>query len=136
MSGTAAIEPSSADRGLLARAWRSFRTTAGNIASTRHGATGCVILLILALVAAFAPLIAPYQPLQQAQASLAPPSLQNLFGTDNTGRDIFSLLIYGTRTSLAIGLGAAFGALILGGAVGMVAGYFRGVVESVLMRVV
>jgi peptide/nickel transport system permease protein len=90
---------------------------------------------LLALVAAFAPLIAPYDPIQQALASLAPPSLENLFGTDNTGRDIFSLVIYGTRTSLAIGLGAAFGALILGGTVGMLAGYFRGVVESVLMRV-
>jgi len=136
MSGTAAIEPSSAEAGQLARAWRSFRTIAGNLAGTRHGATGCAILVMLALVAAFAPLIAPYQPLQQAQASLAPPSWQNLFGTDNTGRDIFSLLIYGTRTSLAIGLGAAFGALIVGGAVGMIAGYFRGAVESVLMRVV
>jgi peptide/nickel transport system permease protein len=62
--------------------------------------------------------------------------LANLFGTDNTGRDIFSLVIYGTRTSLAIGLGAAFGALVVGGAVGMLAGYFRGAVESVLMRVV
>ena len=56
-------------------------------------------------------------------------------GRTISGRDIFSLVIYGTRTSLAIGLGAAFGALILGGTVGMLAGYFRGVVESVLMRV-
>jgi peptide/nickel transport system permease protein len=91
---------------------------------------------VLVLLAAFAPLIAPYTPLEQAQASLAPPSLKNLFGTDNTGRDIFSLVVYGTRTSLAIGLGAAFGALVVGGAVGMLAGYFRGVVGSVLMRVV
>jgi peptide/nickel transport system permease protein len=136
MSGAAAIEPPSAEPGPRARAWRSFRSIAGNIARTRHGAAGCAILLMLALVAAFAPVIAPYGPLQQARASLAPPSLENLFGTDNTGRDIFSLLIYGTRTSLAIGLGAAFGALIVGGAVGMLAGYFRGVVESILMRVV
>jgi peptide/nickel transport system permease protein len=136
MSRAAAIEPPSAEPGPLARAWRSFRITAGNIARTRHGAAGCAILVMLALVAAFAPLIAPYAPLQQAQASLSPPSLENLFGTDNTGRDIFSLVIYGTRTSLAIGLGAALGALIVGGAVGMLAGYFRGVVESVLMRVV
>jgi peptide/nickel transport system permease protein len=135
MSGTAAMEPPSSDPKPLARAWRNLRTAAGNIANTRHGAAGCVILLLLALVAAFAPLIAPYDTLQQAKASLAPPSLENLFGTDNTGRDIFSLVIYGTRTSLAIGLGAAFGALIIGGTVGMLAGYFRGVVESVLMRV-
>jgi peptide/nickel transport system permease protein len=136
MSRAAAIEPRAAEPGPLARAWLSFRTTAGNIARTRHGVAGCVILLLLASVAAFAPLIAPYAPLQQAQASLAPPSFENLFGTDNTGRDIFSLLIYGARTSLAIGLGAAVGALIVGGAVGMLAGYFRGAVESILMRVV
>ncbi|MGO9947248.1 MAG: ABC transporter permease, partial [Steroidobacteraceae bacterium] len=115
MSGAAAIEPP-AEPGALARAWRSFRTIARNIARTRHGAVGCAILLMLALVAAFAPWIAPYGSLQQARASLASPSMENLFGTDNTGRDIFSLVIYGTRTSLAIGLGAALGALIVGGA--------------------
>jgi len=135
MSEMAAIEPPSADPRRLVRAWRNLRTVVGNIVHTRHGAAGCAILMALALVAAFAPLIAPYDPLQQAQASLAPPSLVNFFGTDNIGRDIFSLVIYGARTSLAIGLGAAFGALILGGTVGMLAGYFRGAVESVLMRV-
>ena len=135
MSEMAAIEPPSADPRLLVRTWHRLKGAVGDIAHTRHGAAGGVILLSLALVAAFAPLIAPYDPLQQAQASLAPPSLENLFGTDNLGRDIFSLVIYGTRTSLAIGLGAASGALILGGAVGMLAGYFRGVVESILMRV-
>lgn len=136
MSRPAASEAPRAKPGALAQAWGSFRTAAAHIARTRHGAAGCAILLMLTLVASFAPLIAPYAPLQQAQASLAPPSWQNFFGTDNTGRDIFSLLIYGTRTSLAIGLGAALGALIVGGAVGMLAGYFRGAVESVLMRVV
>jgi peptide/nickel transport system permease protein len=136
MIRTAAFEPPAVESGPLARAWRSFRTAAKNIVSTRHGAVGGAILLLLALVAVFAPLIAPYQPLQQAQASLAPPSWGNLFGTDNTGRDVFSLVIYGTRTSLAIGLGAALGALVVGGTVGMLAGYCRGVVESVLMRVV
>ena len=136
MSGAGAIEPAASEPRPLVRAWRSLRTVTGNIAGTRHGAIGGVILLMLAVVAAFAPWIAPYQPLQQAQASLTPPSWQNLFGTDNTGRDILSLVIYGTRTSLAIGLGAALGAVLVGGAVGMLAGYFRGVVESVLMRVV
>jgi peptide/nickel transport system permease protein len=136
MSRAAAVEPPSSEARPLDRAWRSFKATAGNIARTRHGAAGCTILLMLTLVAVFAPLIAPYAPLQQAHASLAPPSLKNLFGTDSTGRDIFSLVIYGARTSLVIGLGAAFGALIVGGAVGMLAGYFRGFVASVLMRVV
>jgi peptide/nickel transport system permease protein len=135
MGGKAAIDPPPAETGALAAAWRGFRALVGNIAGTRHGAAGCIILLLLALVALFAPLIAPYDPLEQAQASLAPPSWENPFGTDNTGRDIFSLVIYGTRTSLAIGLGAAFGALLIGGTVGMIAGYFRGAAETILMRV-
>ena len=135
MSEMAGMELPSAGPGPLARAWRNLWTAVGSIIHTRHGGTGCAILLLLALVAAFAPTIAPFDPLQQAQASLAPPSWENFFGTDNTGRDIFSLVIYGTRTSLLIGLGASFGALILGGTVGMLAGYFRGAVESVLMRV-
>ena len=121
--------------GALAQAWGNFRTAAAHIAHTRHGAAGCAILLMLTFVASFAPLIAPYAPLQQAQASLAPPSWRIFSERTTSGRDIFSLVIYGTRTSLAIGLGAALGALIVGGAVGMLAGYFRGAVESVLMRV-
>ena len=135
MSGMGAMETPSAYPRLPVRAWRNIRTSLSNIAHTRHGAAGCAILLLLIFIAIFASSIAPYDPLQQARASLAPPSLKNFFGTDNLGRDIFSLVIYGTRTSLAIGLGAAFGALILGGSVGMLAGYFRGVVESILMRV-
>jgi peptide/nickel transport system permease protein len=135
VSKMAAMEQPSADPRLPARAWSNLRTAFGIIAHTRHGAAGCAILLLLTFVAIFVPLIAPYDPLQQAQASLAPPSLGNVFGTDNLGRDIFSLVVYGTRTSLAIGLGAAFGALILGGSVGMLAGYFRGAVGSFLMRV-
>lgn len=134
MSGDV-IEPQPTGRQPLGSPWRDFRAVIGNMAGTRHGAAGCVILLLLVVVALIAPLIAPYDPLQQAQASLAPPSWQNLFGTDNTGRDIFSLVVYGTRTSLAIGLGAAFGALVVGGTVGMLAGYFRGAVELVLMRI-
>jgi peptide/nickel transport system permease protein len=135
MSGMGAMDTPSAYPRLPARAWRNLRTSLSNIAHTRHGAAGCAILLLLTFIAIFASSIAPYDPLQQAQASLAPPSLKNFFGTDNLGRVIFSLVIYGTRTSLAIGLGAAFGALILGGSVGMLAGYFRGVVGSILMRV-
>ena len=135
MSGDAAMEPQPAGLEPLAGSWRGFKAAIGNMFGTRHGAAGCVILLLLAVVALFAPLIAPYDPLQQAQASLAPPSWQNLFGTDNIGRDIFSLVVYGTRTSLAIGLGVAFGALAVGGTVGMVSGYFRGAVETILMRV-
>ena len=82
---------------------------------TRHGAIGLVLLVLLALVAMAAPSIATFGPFEQTASSLAPPGAEHYFGTDNVGRDIFSMVIYGTRASLAIGFGAAFAALIIGG---------------------
>ena len=135
MSGKAIIDPAAAAPASLQAVRSGFWTAIGNIAGTRHGAAGSAILVLLAAVALLAPLIAPYDPLQQVQESLASPSFAHPFGTDNIGRDIFSLVIYGTRTSLAIGLGSALGALLIGAAVGMLAGFFRGAAEAVFMRV-
>ncbi len=114
----------------------TFRSHAVNLMRTRHGSIGAVILVAMAFIALAAGLIAPYAPLQQTAESLAEPSAQYLFGTDNIGRDIFSLIVYGARSSLLVGLGAALAALLVGGTVGIVAGYFRGPVETTLMRVV
>ncbi|WP_322864783.1 ABC transporter permease (plasmid) [Aquicoccus sp. G2-2] len=113
----------------------SIWDTVCDIAHTRHGATGGAILLFMAIVALLAPIIAPYDPQALTPASLAPPSWDNPMGTDNIGRDVFSLVVYGTRTSLGIGFATALGALVLGGTVGMLAGYFGGLVDTVLMRV-
>lgn len=113
-----------------------WRLHLANLLKTRHGGLGAGILIVLAVVAAIAPLIAPYAPLQQTDLSLAPPSADFLLGTDNIGRDIFSLVVYGARSSLLVGLGAALAALLVGGTIGILAGYFQGPVESVLMRVV
>jgi peptide/nickel transport system permease protein len=106
-----------------------------NIMGTRHGSIGFTILVLLALVAIAAPWITPYGPFEQTPQSLSAPSRSHLFGTDNIGRDIFSMVVYGTRASLTIGFGAALAALLVGGTVGILAGYFRGPVEAVLMRV-
>lgn len=108
----------------------------GNLIGTRHGAIGAVILLVITTIAVIAPVIAPYTPLQQTPQSLAPPSSQFLFGTDNIGRDLFSLILYGAQSSLMVGLGAAGAALLVGGSIGILAGYFRGSVEVMLMRVI
>ncbi|MEO7937413.1 MAG: ABC transporter permease [Burkholderiaceae bacterium] len=119
--------------------WVSVRATGSGIRSimgTRHGSIGLCMLVALALIAVLAPWIAPYGPFQQTPASLAAPGGASYFGTDNVGRDIFSMVVYGTRASLAIGFGAAFAALLIGGTIGVLAGYFRGTVEAVLMRVV
>ncbi len=105
------------------------------LARTRYGGAGFVILAGLGLVAVLAPLIAPFNTVQQVGTSLQPPSWQNLMGTDNIGRDLFSLVVFGSRASLAIGICAALAALLVGGAIGILAGYWRGATEAVLMRV-
>ncbi len=102
--------------------------------ATRYGAAGMLILLVLVFLALFAPMLAPFGPRQQVGTSLLPPSAAFMMGTDNIGRDMFSLVLIGTRASLLIGVSAALAALIVGGAVGMAAGYWRGAVEAVLMR--
>jgi peptide/nickel transport system permease protein len=101
---------------------------------TRYGSAGLAILAILLLVAIAAPLIAPFDPLRQVADSLTAPSWTHPMGTDNIGRDLLSLVIHGTRASLAIGFCAALAALLVGGTIGALAGYRRGVAETVLMR--
>ncbi len=105
------------------------------LARTRYGPAGFAILLLLALLAIGGPWIAPYDPTAQVGTSLLPPSRAHLMGTDNIGRDLFSLVLVGGRASLAIGVSAALAALLIGGTVGVLAGYFRGATEAVLMRV-
>lgn len=101
---------------------------------TRYGSAGLAILAILLFVAIAAPLIAPFDPLRQVADSLTAPSWSHPMGTDNIGRDLLSLVIHGTRASLAIGFCAALAALLVGGTIGALAGYRRGVAETVLMR--
>jgi ABC-type dipeptide/oligopeptide/nickel transport system permease subunit len=96
---------------------------------------GGVVAILLVLVALAAPHIAPYDPIHQDLAnSLAGPSMAHLAGTDVHGRDIFSRIIYGTRISLRIGfLGMLLGCV--GGVIlGLVAGYYGGWADTIIMR--
>ncbi|SDT16957.1 ABC transporter permease [Jiangella sp. DSM 45060] len=93
------------------------------------------IVVLFALVALFAPLIAPYDPFAVSERILHAPSADHLLGTDDTGKDILSQLIYGARVSLLIGLAAGLGSLVLGIIVGGIAGYVGGAVDNVLMRI-
>lgn len=98
---------------------------------------GLAIVAFYLLVAAFAPLLAPYDPLaQDVMSSLAPPSATHLLGTDGLGRDVLSRLIYGARIDLLLGVTATGLALILGTVFGVLSGYFRGVTDLVLSRLV
>lgn len=97
---------------------------------------GAVIVAVLVLVGTFAPVLAPYDPKALSGESLLQPTLQHLLGTNQIGQDIFSELIWGARTSLLIGLGGAGATVLLGVALGMVAGLMGGWVDVALMRAV
>lgn len=94
--------------------------------------TGIALLTIILLIAAFAPVLAPYDPWAMGTPYL-PPSSAHLLGTNDIGQDILSELIYGTRVSLFIGISAALITTMVGTAVGILAGYFGGVVDRILM---
>lgn len=96
-----------------------------------------LLLVLLHLAAAItAPLITPYDPLQQdIVARLKGPSADHWLGTDQFGRDVLSRLVYGLRSSLRIAAGAVFVALIVGGTLGLLAAYYRGLIDRAIMRV-
>jgi len=97
---------------------------------------GAAIVVIVAVVAAAAPLLAPYDPNKSSVLMLQTPSLEHWLGTDELGRDILSRLIYGARTSLVIGIGAALVALLIGAPMGLTAGFFRGSIDLVIVPII
>lgn len=98
---------------------------------------GLVVLSVVILAAIFAPLLAPYNPDKQALLNkLAPPSKQYALGTDNLGRDTLSRLLYGSRVSLTVGFLSMAGSLFIGTVIGALAGYYGGVLDAILMRIV
>ncbi len=92
-------------------------------------------LTFVVLAALLAPILPIDDPLALAERSNAPPSANHWFGTDATGRDLFARVIWGARTSLLVGTSAVLIGLLVGGALGLVAGYFRGKTETVLTTV-
>ena len=91
------------------------------------------IVILLCLIALFAPLIAPYDPDKQVLADrLMKPCAAHWFGTDDLGRDIFSRIIYGCRISLSVGIVSQIIATVIGYTMGVCAGYFGGKVDAVI----
>jgi len=96
---------------------------------------GAVIILILILVAIFAPLLAPYDPNEQhLSLVLEPPSEKFRLGTDDLGRDLLSRIIYGSRISMLVGIVAVSIAGFFGMGLGLLAGYYGKWIQSVIMR--
>ncbi len=108
-----------------ALAWRRFKRH-------RMAMASLVVILLLVLMAVFAPWIAPYDPTAQptgldvGQYYFQPPSREHLLGTDDLGRDVLSRIIYGSRISLLVGFAVALSSMILGTIMGTLAGYFSG----------
>lgn len=94
------------------------------------------VLLALILMAIFAPVIAPYDPIKQSGDLLKPPSRTYPFGTDELGRDVLSRIIFGARISLTVGLIAVGIAGSIGTVVGLISGFLGGVVDTITMRII
>jgi len=96
---------------------------------------GGILLLIIALSAIFAPFITPHSPINMSMGDrLQPPSSEHLLGTDNFGRDILTRILYGGRVSLRIGFISVGIAVLVGCTLGILAGFYGGKVDSVIMR--
>jgi peptide/nickel transport system permease protein len=98
---------------------------------------GGAVVVALFIVSLLAPLISPYDPSAiNAWRVLSPPSLQHWFGTDELGRDVLSRVLFGARISLKVGFVAVGIAVLIGTTVGLISGYYSGLVDTVMMRLV
>ncbi len=125
-----------APRTPLQEFWHYFSSNKGAV-------VGLIFIVLICFMAVFANFIAPHSPSDQARdALLLPPAWMEggnwsfLLGTDDVGRDILSRLIHGARLSLAVGMVAVTASLVMGILMGLVAGYCKGVVDTVIMRIV
>lgn len=109
----------------------------GAVISPLPGKIGGTIILLLLAMALLAPVIAPFDPLAHSyEERMSSPNSKHLFGTDETGRDVFSRVLHGSRISLQVGIVAVSIALALGVTMGLVSGFYGGIVDTLLMRLV
>ncbi len=113
-----------------------WRKTARTLTRNRLVLAGLVMVIGLILVAALAGLIAPYDPIaNNVRAALQPPSSYYYFGTDRFGRDVFSRVVHGSRLSLMVALVSVTISAIVGVALGLMSGYYRGWTDNIIGRV-
>lgn len=116
-------------RGRVQRIWTALRTN-------KRGAIGLIILVIIMLAGALAPWLTPYDPIKHSlNEALQTPSFVHWMGTDSFGRDMLTRVLFGVRTSLLSGVLAVVGALVIGGGLGAIAGYFGGRADNIILRV-
>jgi len=116
----------------LDQLWQVFQTfTASKIALI-----GLFFIIVMVVMGAFAPIIAPQDPTKLLTTPLLPPSREYLFGTDHVGRDVFSRVVYGARVSLIVGVAAQLLSAAIGVPLGLLAGFFGGRADHLIMRIV
>ncbi len=99
------------------------------------GALGVLVVLLLVLVALFAERLSPFEANAQVGTRLTPPNAQYVLGLDQLGRDVLSRIIYGTRVALEVSLASVGVAVVVGGGLGVLSGYYGGLLDNALMRV-
>ena len=126
---TASLSPGSGRR-------RRFRVPGSSALRTLMGSpkarVGFAIVLVIVLTAVFAPLLAPGDPKKFVGVINQAPSMQHILGTNPQGKDVFSQLVWGARLSLLIGFGSGALMVVIATIVGMIAGYFRGIIDDIL----
>jgi peptide/nickel transport system permease protein len=126
------IEAKRLSQGLWSQGWSRFRRN-------RFGVAGAIIVLALYLIAIFAPILTPYDATAQGEVPkmrYVAPCRDHPLGTDKFGRDVLARILFGSRISLTIAFLAVTITVVLGSLVGAAAGYFGGILDSILMRIV
>ena len=115
--------------------YSEFARVVGVFCRRKVALFGFFIIVLIVFAAIFAPFISPYDPYEPSfKESMQHPSVRHLLGTDQLGRDTFSRIIYGSRTSLYIGISAVLIGSIIGQSLGLIAAYFGGKVNALIMR--
>ncbi len=114
---------------------KDFQIALKKINSIKELKIGLVLLSILIFMAIFAPWIATYDPYALNEDLIAKPSSQYLFGTDGLGRDVFSMVVYGARTSIKVGVIAALISSVVGTLIGGISGYVGGKVDRLISEI-
>src|SRR5690625_1030955 len=111
--------------------------------SSKTGTIGFLIVLAVFLIAPLAPILAPYDPTTTHPAQMLQPpfwmeggSTEHLLGTDQLGRDMLSRILYGTQISLLVGITSVVIAGLIGGMLGLISGYYGGMIDTIIMRFV
>jgi len=100
----------------------------------KRAAVGLTILTIIVVATIFAPIISSYNPQSQEFGMIEPPSFAHLLGTDDLGRDLFTRILYGARISMFVGIVTVAISAVVGVTMGLVAGYYGGWIDTILMR--